>query len=145
MPRVIDETYLPFTEDDLRQHFIADVDGQISYYRKSAERYHKFLAKYQNISGIPLSKARTPRQIEKDERFWTVTTLKRIFDDSSRNSILTALLTEMFGAEPPLPGLASWEDCLAGDLKLYFEACLPSPPSYVTWLSKNLHSRQIVP
>jgi len=145
MSKVIDKTYLPFTEDDLRQHFTADAEGQIDYYRKSADRYHKFLAEHQKTAGIPLTKARLSRQIEKDERFWTITALKRVFDDPSRDSILTILLTVMFGAVPPLQGLKSWKDCLSGDLRLYFEACLPSPSSYVTWLRENLHSRQIVP
>ncbi len=145
MSSVIDETYLPFTGDELHQHFIVDVEGQIAYYRKSAERYHQFLAEYPDTAGIPITKAKSPRQIEKDERFWTVATLKRVFDDPSRDEFLTALLTEMFGEVPPLPGLTSWRDCLAGGLRLYFEACLPSPPSYVAWLRENLPSQQIVP
>ena len=142
---MIDETYLPFTEEELRGHFVADVEGQIAYYRKSADRYHRFLAKHRDTAGIPLTKARTPRQIEKDERFWTLTTLKRVFDDPSRDALLTTLLTGMFGEVPPVSGLRSWQACLAGDLRLYFEACLPSSPSYVRWLRRNLDSQQMVP
>jgi hypothetical protein len=55
------------------------------------------------------------------------------------------MLTETFGDAPPVTGLSSWEECLAGELRLYFESCLPSPTSYVKWLRKNLSSRQIVP
>ncbi|MFH1690466.1 MAG: hypothetical protein ABIE42_09545 [Candidatus Eisenbacteria bacterium] len=145
MAHVVDETYLPFTDDELRPHFIADVEGQIAYYRKSADRYHEFLSEHPDTSGIPLTRARAPRQIETDERFWTITALKRLFDDSSRDSLLTALLKETFGDAPPVPGLGSWRECLSGDLRLYFEACLPSPPSYVEWLRTNLPSQQVVP
>ena len=142
---MINEVYLPFTEEELRPHFTADVEGQISYYRKSAERYHEFLAKHPETAGISLTKARLPRQIEKDERFWTITALKLVFDDPQRYSLLTSLLIDTFGEIPPLSGSNSWQDCLTGDLRLYFEACLPSPPSYVKWLRANLQSRQIIP
>ncbi len=145
MLNVIDKIYMPFSEADLREHFLADSEGQINYYLKSAKRYHDFLAEHPDTTGIPLTQAKTPRQIEKDERFWTVATLKQVFDDSLRNAILTNLLAKTFGDIPPLPGLESWEDCLSGDLKLYFEACLPSPPSYVEWLRANIQSQQIIP
>jgi hypothetical protein len=142
---LIDETYLPFTDEELRVHFVADADRQLAYYRKSAGNYHKFLAEHPDTSGIPLTTARSPRQIEKDERFWTITTLKRVFDDPSRDVVMTDLMTDMFGDVPPLTGLGSWQECLSGDLRLYFEASLPSPPSYVQWLRSNLSSQQIVP
>lgn len=145
MGNVIDETYLPFTDEELRCHFTGDVEGQIAYYKKRAARYHKFLAEHPDKAGIPITKARSPRQIEKDERFWTLTSLKRMFDDPSRDSHLVTLLTDTFGGDPPVMGLSSWEECLAGDLRLYFEPCLPSPPSYVKWLRGNLTSRQTVP
>jgi hypothetical protein len=35
MPDVIDKTYLPFTDDELRPHFIADVDRQLDYYQRA--------------------------------------------------------------------------------------------------------------
>jgi len=145
MSEVIDRTYLPFTADQLRQHFIADVEGQIEYYRKSAERYHDFMSSHEDTAGIPLTQARSPRQIEKDERFWTVTALKHAFDDPARDSILAALLTETYGETPPIPEMSSWGECLGDQLELYFEACLPSPPAYVEWLRTNLADRQLVP
>ena len=145
MPEVIDRTYLPFTADQLRRHFVADVEGQIEYYRKSAERYCDFMSSHEDTAGIPLTQARSPRQIEKDERFWTVTALKHVFDDPARDSILTELLTEIYGETPPIRDLSSWGDCLSGQLELYFEACLPSPPAYVEWLRANLSGRQLIP
>lgn len=142
---MIDKTYLPFTAEELKPHFIADIDGQIAYYQKSADRYQIFMAEHPETSGIPLTEAKTPRQIEKDERFWTITAIKSVFDHQSRLKILTQLLVKTFGPNPPIPGLISWEECLGGELRLYFEACLPSPQSYVSWLRSNLYRRQMIP
>ncbi|MBW2663924.1 MAG: hypothetical protein JRD93_18585 [Deltaproteobacteria bacterium] len=145
MTDVIDKTYLPFTGDGLRPHFIADVDGQLDYYQKSASRYHEFMADHPETVGIPITQARTPRQIEKDERFWTITATKHVFDDPLRASMLVQLLVKAYGSIPPISGLSSWAECLDGDLRLYFEACLPPPPSYVEWLQSNLDRRQMIP
>jgi len=145
MKDMIDKTYLPFTVEELKRHFIADVDGQIDYYQTSAGRYHKFMKDHPDTAGIPLRAAKIPRQIEKDERFWTITATKNVYDHPSRTKILTQLLTKAFGSNPPIPGLGSWGECLAGDLKLYFETCLPSAQSYVKWLRTNLKRRQIIP
>jgi hypothetical protein len=145
MTYVIDSTYLPFTADELRPHFVGDVDGHLAYYTKSAQRYHEFLSAHPETSGIPLSKARLPRQIEKDERFWTVTATKRIFDEHEAKQLLQRLLAGTYGATPPIADFEDWETCLDGDLRLYFEVCLPSPPSYVQWLRSRLNSRQIIP
>jgi len=87
MPDQIDRTYLPFTPEQLRSHFIINVDGQIEYYRKSVALYHEFMDLQTKTAGIPLTKARYPRQIEKDKRFWTVTALKQIFDGPARESL----------------------------------------------------------
>lgn len=128
MPDVIDKTYLPFTSGELRPHFVADVDRQLKYYQESASRYHEFMDAHPETAGIPLTKARKPRQIEKDERFWTATATKHVFDDPLRVNILDELLVKAYGDTPPIPGLSSWAKCLDGDLRLYFEVCLPSPP-----------------
>ena len=145
MRDMIDKTYLPFAAEELKRHFIADASGQIDYYRKSACRYHKFMDDHPDTKGIPLRVAKTPRQIEKDERFWTITATKNVFDHPSRKEMLTQLLTKTFGSSPPIQGLGSWGECIDGDLQLFFEACLPSPQSYVKWLRANLQDRQIIP
>ena len=142
---MIDKTYLPFSTEELRPHFICDADGHISYYEKSAHRYHKFLEDYPNPVGIPITVAKNPRQIEKDERFWTITSIKNVFDDPTRIRMLAQLLAKTFGLKPPIHGFDSWSECLDGDLQLYFEVCLPSPKSYVNWLRANLKRRQIIP
>ena len=145
MKDMIDKTYLPFTADELKPHFIADVDGQIDYYQKSACRYHKFMDDHPETVGIPLTEAKTPRQIEKDERLWTITATKNVFDHQSRTNMLKQLLVKAFGFNPPIPILRTWEECLDGELRLYFEACLPSAKSYVEWLRSNLDRRQMIP
>lgn len=142
---MIDETYLPFTTDELRPHFIADVDRQIDYYQKSACRYHEFMEDHPETVGISLTESKTPRQIEKDERFWTITAIKNVFDHQSCINMLQQLLVKAFGPKPPIPGLHTWKECLKGELQLYFEACLPSAQSYVEWLRSNLQRRQMIP
>jgi len=145
MKDMIDKTYLPFTAEELKSHFISDVDAQINYYQKSACRYHKFMQDNPDTVGIPLTAAKKPRQIEKDERFWTITATKNVFDHPLRTRMLTQLLSKTFGPNPPIYGLGSWDECLEGDLRLYFEACLSSLQSYVNWLRSNLKRRQIIP
>lgn len=145
MPELIDKTYLPFTREALKDHFIADVEGQLNYYQKSAKRFHEFMIEHPNTAGIPLSESRVPRQIEKDERFWTITTTKTVFDDPECKKILSRLLEKTYGSTPPIPDLSTWSECLDGDLKLYYEVCLPSPPSYIQWLRIHLNNRQIIP
>jgi len=145
MKDIVDKTYLPFTADELRPHFTADVNRQIDYYKKSAERYHKFMKDHQETIGVPLKTVQIPRQIEKDERFWTITATKNVFDHQSRSDMLKKLLIKAFGINPPVPNMLTWEDCLNGELRLYFEACLPSTKSYVEWLRANLKHRQMIP
>jgi hypothetical protein len=85
------------------------------------------------------------RQIEKDERFWTAASLRHLFDHPNRESSLATLLSRAFGEEPPVDGIETWEECLAGDLALYFEAQMPSPGAYVDWLRQNLAERHCIP
>jgi hypothetical protein len=123
----------------------ADVEGHLEHLRSSVARYHTFLASHPDTAGIPLTKSRLPRQIEKDERFWTVAALKRIFDDPERDAVLIRLLSCVYGESPPIPVDGSWAECLAGDLRLYFEPCLPSPAVYLGWLRQHLAQRQMIP
>ncbi|MHA2190381.1 MAG: hypothetical protein ACXAAP_09125 [Candidatus Thorarchaeota archaeon] len=68
-----------------------------------------------------------------------------MFYDERRLQMLQQLFIKAFGEDPPLAGLDSWRQCLEGDLELFFETTLPSPPSYKTWLSQNLNERQFIP
>jgi len=146
-------TYLPFTADQLKNHFARiNVGGQcvpaceqhLVYYKTSLENYAKCPA-HEDRKGQSLSLLRTPCQVEKDERFWTVVALMTIFYSENRLAELTGLFQRAYGAVPPCAGIGSWRDCFDGALRLYFETNLPSPPSYKEWLRDNLGDRQIVP
>jgi hypothetical protein len=142
---MIDDKYLRFTRDQMRQHFLVDAESQIDYFERSAKRYRDFLAENPDTAGIPLTKVRLPCQIEKDERFCSAASLKHIFDHAQRNSVLESILTSTFGAKPPVEGLGTWCECLTGQLSLYFEAQAPSPKAYIDWLRRNLPDRQLIP
>lgn len=153
MNEVLDATYLPFTEEQLLNH-IAPVkrggecvknERHLRYYKQSVERYHRYLADNDDRKGKSLSEMRRPCQIEKDERFWVASCMMTIFHHDQRETILKELLTKTYGDSPPLVSLESWEECLHGDLELFFESNLPSPSSYKTWLSRKLSERHFIP
>lgn len=153
---LIEETYLPFTPAQLRQHFAPisgeedqDPDRHLQYYLASAERYRRFRSQYgpPPWRGRPISQLKAPCQIEKDERFWLATCLMTCYHEPSvRTRRLADLMRKCFRREtPPLDGLPTWEECFEGDLHLYFEVNLPSPKGYKRWLREKLRQRQIIP
>ncbi|MFW9834969.1 MAG: hypothetical protein ACFFEK_13300 [Candidatus Thorarchaeota archaeon] len=153
MNEILDDTYLPFTDEQLLTHF-AKVKQQkecvrneshLSYYKTSIQRYHQFLAENPNLKGKPLSETKNPCQIEKDERFWVASCLMTMFYNEQRLMMLQKLFTDAYGTNPPLAGLSSWRECLEGELELFFETSLPSPSSYKSWLQKHVHERQLIP
>ena len=153
MKAVLDETYLPFTEEQLLNHF-AKVkrrrecirnERHLRYYKNSIQLYHQFLAETPETKGKPLTDMKRPCQIEKDERFWVASCMMTMFYNERRLPMLQKLLTDAFGDNPPLTGLASWRECLDGDLELFFETTLPSPLSYRRWLRNHLNERQFIP
>ncbi len=151
--RPIERTYLPFTPDQLRTHFASTsehganevADRQLPYYLESARRYQEFMADHPDRRALPISTLRLPCQIEKDERFWTVTCLMDYYYSSERPARLSALLRRAFGNVPPLEDIQTWEECFAGRLYLFFEVSLPSPSGYKRLLRKNLRERQFIP
>lgn len=145
MGNVIDPTYLPFSRAQLSPHFTADADRQIDAFERSATRYRGFRRQHRNLTGISLSSAKVPRQIEKDETFWTAASLTALYRHPQSKPLLATLLRQLYGKTPPIKGLSSWERCLDGDLYLYFEAQLPSPQSYVAWLTAHLTEQQLIP
>jgi hypothetical protein len=143
--KTIDPIYMPFSPEEMRRHFVNQAEKHVAYYTKSADLYHRFMDDPAADGGQTIGKARKPRQIEKDERFWVATSLKNIYDGPTRVGDLTRLLSEAYGPTPPVEGLSTWWECLSGDLQLYFEACLPAPASYLAWLGEHLESRQLTP
>ncbi len=153
MNKVLDNTYLPFTEDQLLSHFAnvkyrgkcASNEQHLNYYKDSIQKYQQYLVDTPDMSGVSLSKMNKPCQIEKDERFWVTSCMMTMFYDERRLQMLQKLFTEAFGETPPLAGLNSWRECLEGNLELFFETTLPSPSSYNAWLRQNLNMRQFIP
>jgi len=142
---IIDPLYLPYTPEEMKEHFIGQADEHVAYYVKSAERYQQFMRALDDTAGVPLSRAGLPRQIERDERFWVATSLKRLFESPARVELLSRLLSDTYGASPPVEGLRDWRECLSGDLRLFLEARLPAPREYTAWLEENLSERQLIP
>ena len=151
MSDVLHQTYLPFTADQLREHFApVAVPGErnrhLQYYLASVEEARKYDERVR--SGVRPTRAQTRRgrQMEKDERFWVVTALMSLYhaDDGIGRGKLFARLLERAGLRPP-PGFPGWEDALAGALDLFFEVNLPSPARYRVWLRDHLIERTPIP
>jgi len=148
---VLDPIYLPFSAATLAKHFapvgvsVNTPEDYLRYYQESADRYRTFLLTDAGQKPLPLTSLRAPCQIEKDERFWTAACWLHIFYASNRVETLTRLMTDCFGSQPPVATLRTWEECFEGDLRLYFEAHLPSPVSYKRWLRENLQQRNLIP
>jgi hypothetical protein len=147
---VLHPVYLPFSASTLSRHFApvstpGTAEDYLRYYRESADRHKKFLAEVPNLRNLSLAALRNPCQIEKDERFWTVACWLQVFYSKERTRVLSDLMRQCFGDEPPLKKLRTWRDCFDGDLCLYFEAHLPSPIAYKRWLRQNLHDHNLIP
>lgn len=148
---VLDPIYLPFSAATLAKHFapvgvsVNTPEDYLRYYQESADRYRAFLLTDLGQKPLPLAALRTPCQIEKDERFWTAACWLRLFYSSSRVQTLSRIMDGCFGSQPPISGVQKWEECFDGDLRLYFEAHLPSPASYKRWLRENLRERNLIP
>lgn len=150
---VIHPIYLPFTEQQLLGHFApvagrtdaTEAERHLTYYRTSAQRLAAFETGPTPSKQEARALTRRARQIEKDERFWVVAALMGVFHASDRVERLAALLTEALGPVPPVEGLASWQDALAGELHLFFEVSLPSPPIYRRWLREHIAGRALIP
>lgn len=154
MTEVLHRVYLPFTKEQVREHFApvvagtASADHHLGYYVKSAQAANDW-------AGLPLSgrpaevaKARTHGlQIQKDERFWVMTALMSIFHAPGRVPALAEMLRRCLGEAPPVQGLATWEEALGDpqELRLYFEVSLPTPKAYRQYLADRLPQRVLVP
>lgn len=140
------KTYLPFPEDTFREHFVqspkdlSNIEKHISKFKVSIENYGRYEASNELIEDI-----RKIRQIEKDETFWTASSLMTIFHSPNRDVEIQKLLTLAFGEVPPLDNFSSWDNCLKGQLHLFFEPNLPSPKVYLEWLKNNAVVQNFIP
>jgi hypothetical protein len=147
--QVVHPVYLPFTISQLARHFVTSgcrsrIDDHIAYYVQSSKRFEAFSNAFPTRTGIQLSASKFPCQVEKDERFWAAACWMALYYHQDRNP-LARLLSKAFGEHPPVDGLNTWEECLRGDLHLFFEPFLPSPRAYNSWLSKEVGLRHFVP
>lgn len=150
---MMQQKYLPFSEQQLLSHFArvkrngkcTNYVKHLKYYRNSIQAYNKYLAKNPDRRENPLQETRAPCQIEKDERFWTAACMMTIFHNRNRAEQYVSLFKAVYGNEPPVEGINSWQDCFEGKLCLFFEANLPSPHLYKEWLLNNIAKRQFIP
>jgi hypothetical protein len=154
MSEVLHEVYLPFTEAQLREHFApvgvdkTSTERHLNYYRKSVQTARDWASR--PPSGTPTERAQAKRrglQMQKDERFWIVTTLMSIFHAPDRVGALAALARRCLGDVPPVDGLTTWEQALADPekLRLFFEVALPTTPGYREELCQQLGQRVLIP
>ncbi|HXL88381.1 MAG TPA: hypothetical protein VN969_05260 [Streptosporangiaceae bacterium] len=151
MADVLHRTYLPFTADQLREHFApvlgpGERDRHLRYYLASVEEARRYDELIRVGDKPTRAQTRLGRQMEKDERFWLATALMSLYHagGGSGRGELFARLLERAGLQPP-PGFPRWEDALAGDLDLFFEVSLPSPGRYRAWLRDHLGERVPIP
>jgi hypothetical protein len=151
MAHVLHHTYLPFTADQLREHFApvlapGERDRHLRYYQASVEEARRHDELIRAGDRPTRAQTRLGRQMEKDERFWLATALMSLYhaNGGSGQDELFARLLERAGLRPP-PGFSRWEDALAGALELFFEVNLPSPGSYRAWLRDHLGDRTPIP
>ena len=151
MAHVLHHTYLPFTADQLREHFApvlaaGERDRHLRYYQASVEEARKHDELIRGGDRPTRAQTRLGRQMEKDERFWLATALMSLYhaDGGSGKAELFARLLERAGLRPP-PSFPRWENALAGALELFFEVNLPSPGSYRAWLREHLGDRTPIP
>lgn len=149
---LMDPIYLPVTRVELLEHFapVGKADtvspARLTYYEESLARLGSFRAQARIPKNRVLAETRKGLQLEKDERFWIAAALLGAFYPAEgRADRFARLLTRALDDVPPLEGFETWEEALAGELKLYFEATLPSPKPYKTWLVDNLEQRNFVP
>jgi hypothetical protein len=148
---VLHETYLPFTANQLRQHFApvagpGERDRHLQYYLASIEEARKYEELIRRGEKPTRAQTRLGRQMEKDVRFWMATALMSLYhaDDGSGREKSFAGLLQRAGLRPP-PDFPRWEDALAGALDLFFEVNLPSPGLYRAWLRDHLDERTPIP
>lgn len=141
---LLHKIYLPFSVETFKKHFIkfndlVSIEKLIKKYKESIDKYSLY------ETNKPFDNIKSIRQIEKDETFWTASSLMTIFHSSNRNFELQELLTIAFGEKPPLENFSSWKDCLGDDLSLFFEPYIPSPKGYCDWLKNNIPAQNFIP
>ena len=159
MESELEPTYLPFSGAQLteclataaqsaKSHASESEDAEtgrvgIKYYTTSINNYSEYKKDPKLYRTI--AKSKFPRQIEKDERFWTAATLMAFKYSESPGENWSNLLGRCFGPErPPVGNFESWREAVGNNPTLLLEAPMPSPRVYSYWLRERLHERQII-
>lgn len=142
------DKYLPFTEETVKKHLYGgktkskikeSQETQLKKIRGSISSFEKYKNKIKSLECKTLTELRSPCQIQKDERFWTMNTLLHIFYSPNRTNKLIQLFKKGYRQDILKSiGLKSWEECFENkNLELYFEVYLSSPAKYKDWLSEE--------
>jgi len=144
---MLHKTYLPFTEEDLKEHFRYSENDITENLKKRIAKFEKSIKNYSEYipDDTDKKKWKIIRQIEKDETFWTASSLMTIFRSDNSKEELKNVLIHAFGEKPPLDDFSNWEDCLKDELFLFFEPQISSPKKYRDWLKENVENRTIIP
>jgi hypothetical protein len=131
LAEVLHPLFLPYTADDLKQHFVlADLEG---------EDPERFLKKWrERIAQAP---TKDPSFLHRDETLWTAGALLAIHRHPDQQKLWREVMVSLFGPVSPTPERLEWSDLVAGELRLFFEVGLPSPEPYRRWLSEHLDDR----
>jgi len=142
------EKYLPFKEEKVKEHLYGgkteskieeSQKTQLEKIRGSISNFEKYQKKNDSLECKTLTELRSPCQVQKDERFWTMNTLLHIFYSPNRTNKLIQLFKKGYRQDILKSiGLNGWEECFGSEkLELYFEVYLSSPAEYKDWLSKS--------
>jgi hypothetical protein len=131
MSEVLHPVFLPYSEDDLLNHFIKTEVPDEDPSRHLAKWKHR-------IAEAP---SKDPSYLHRDETLWTAGALLAIHRGQSPAVLWRRVMSLLFGPIPPTAERLEWKDLVADELELFFEVGLPSPISYRTWLSHHLHDR----
>jgi hypothetical protein len=137
---------LPFTKEQLSEHFVGSPDQHVAYYLNSAQRAAAYAATPPDGTSAEIWRATVSgRQVEKDERFWVAGALMQVFHRPDHASYLAQILRQCLGDRPAIAGVDTWEAALCDQQHLFFEASLPSPRRYKDFLSRQPGDRVLVP
>lgn len=128
----IHPVFLPFSEDELLEHFI-ETSADAEQPRQRLERWQK------RIADAP---SKDPAFLHRDETLWTAGALLAVHRHPDHHERWRSLLAHLFGSVPPIPERLEWSDLLDGRLELFFEVGLSSPGAYRSWLGEHLRERQ---
>ncbi|NNJ24642.1 hypothetical protein [Alienimonas chondri] len=138
MSDVIHPKYLPYTREELTGHF-AD-EKHLNQLVDSSRRLTAYVRRFEGLTGgFSLTpEVRRERQLERDERAWTVSALKAVYDANAMPALLDRAFAHTQGDER----VGGWAEKVGGeDSTLRFEVGLYSPEVYREALRRRYDER----